>query len=199
MDLPRNYMRLFAEIQSYIGSIVDSVLKDNKQLIIWGYGRGGRWIRHLIEDYDGRVRVAYIIDNGLPSFASSPSIYRSTLLNYLDSRGYIILSTIKNFNEISQKLLKHGYKEGQNAYDVYARAGDSYLVFLEKRYPNVCFNVVTSNCVSIYQGNNNEHIPFGYSCSDNLFDELKALDNDLRFLILAVELVQLSCWLMYME
>lgn len=175
-DLPKNYLRLFSTVISYIKNLVDMALVENKKIIIWGYGRGGRWLQHLVEDYDGRIRIEVIVDNGLPSFISSPNINRSTIFSYLENDKYIVLSTIKNYDDVSTYLEKYGYEDKINCYDVYSKIGDSYISFLEKNYERVYFSEITESV-----GNNLAHMPLVHSCADMIFEEMKLLGDNLHF------------------
>ena len=175
--LSDNYLHLFSPILSYTAKLIDIALDNNKKIIIWGYAKGGRWLQHLIEDYDGRIKVDRIIDNGVPSFITSPNINRSTIFSYLENDQYLVLSTVKEYEKILPLLIDCGYEDEINCYDVYSELGNSYISFLEKHIKGIDFSKVTTKLA----GDNNHHEPFNHSCSDVVFEEIKSLGKNLSF------------------
>ena len=76
IELNSNYNRLVGDVLEYVRMVVDVAIKNNWKIIIWGFGRGGKFLRHLIQDFDGRVVVDFIIDEKLRmSYDSEPAIY----------------------------------------------------------------------------------------------------------------------------
>lgn len=180
----RNYERLVGEIINYVHKLVDKVVEQKKKIIIWGYGQGGRWLRHLIEDYDGRIRIEYIIDENLRlSYDSFPVIYRQTVLNYLNEEECFILSTIKQFQEVVSVASRYGYEVGKNVFDVRADIGDSYVEYLERKNSRVDFSDVHRKDCEEYKMNRdrNEHAPLKQASADSVFEEIASFDENLAF------------------
>lgn len=178
-----NRRRLVGELYDYIHEVVDVAVCSNRRIIIWGLGNAGIFLRYLVCEFDGRMGVDYIIDEKLVLASDSEArICRSTLLEYIDSKDYVILSTIKNIKEIQDKLLSYGYEPGESLFDVYGRIGESYIDFLERKYGDIEFGNVWKNEMEKDFGEEcNEHSPFGRFCVDKVFDEIHELDEDIRF------------------
>lgn len=183
MQMNENRRRLAGELYEYIRGVVDTAIQNDQKIIIWGLGNAGIFLHYLIRDFDGRLDVEYFIDEKMvlaPDFEGR--VCRSTLLEYIDSRDYMILSTIKNSKEIHEKLLGCGYEPGRNLFDVYGQIGESYIDFLQKKYGDIEFGNVWKNEMEQDFGKDcNEHSPFGRFCVDRVFDEINALDDDIRF------------------
>lgn len=181
MHINENRKRIIGEIYNYIHELVDISIQTHSKIIIWGFGRGGKWLRHLIQEVDARVKVDYIIDEKLRvSSDSEPAIYRSSLLEYIESSKHIILSCIKDMNQIEEKLLNYGYQKGKNLFDVQDDIGNSYIEFLQNKNNNINFDDVYKEQMEKDFGQEyHDHISFGYSCIDNVFDEIVQLDDNL--------------------
>lgn len=176
-----NCNRLTGGILEYVRRIVDDAVGNNWKIIIWGFGRGGKFLRHLIQDFDGRAVVDYIIDEKLRvSYDAVPAVFHSTLLEYLNPSESMILSTIKHVDTISDKVEKYGYIKNKNFYDVYSDIGDSYIEYLERQYAQVDFKSVFATEIP-YEKECNEHIPFGYSCVDHVFSVIASLEEPIAF------------------
>ncbi len=50
-------------LYDYVRKLVDIAVEDNKEFIIWGYAKGGAFIKYLIEQVSAEIRIAYIIDS----------------------------------------------------------------------------------------------------------------------------------------
>lgn len=183
MQMNENRRRLAGELYEYIHGVVDTAIQNNWKIIIWGLGNAGIFLRYLICDFDGRLRAEYIIDEKLVLTPDSEgSICRSTLLEYLNSQDYMILSTIKNIEEIQEKLFGYGYELGRNLFDVYGEIGESYIDFLRKKYGSIEFgNVWKDEMEKDFGEECNEHSPFGRFCVDKVFDEINELNDNIRF------------------
>lgn len=70
---------LYASIYDYIDTIVKKAINEEKRLIVWGGGMSGRFIRHLIEDIDGRLTIDIYIDENANIYFND-KFYRSTIL-----------------------------------------------------------------------------------------------------------------------
>ena len=181
MDLNDNYKRLAGDVLEYVHTIVDTAVRNHWKIILWGFGRGGKFLRHLIQDFDGRAAVDYIIDEKLRvSYDAVPAIYHSTLLEYMDSSESMILSTIKHPDTIMDRVRQHGYIENENFFDVYSGIGDSYIENLQRKYTQIDFKSVYAAEIS-YEKECNEHIPFGYSCVDHVFSNIVSLEDNIAF------------------
>lgn len=177
-----NRRRLVGEIYEYVQELVNKCQQNNWEVIIYGFGRGGKFLRHLIENIDGRMKVSYIIDEKLRyTYDSYPAVYKSSLLDYLDSSKHMVVSSIKDINQIVGNLSGHGYVMGENLFNSYADIGDSYIEFLQKKNSAIDFSTVPEEEMRDLGAECNEHQPFGHSCVDNVFDEILTLEDALSF------------------
>lgn len=179
--LNENRRRLVGEMYDYVQELVNQSKQNNWEIVIYGFGRGGKFLRHLIQESGGKVR--FIIDEKLRyTYDSEPAIYKSSLLDYIDSSKHMIVSSIKEFNKVQEKLLNYGYHMGENLFDVYSDIGDSYIEFLQRKNRIIEFGSVFKENIENEWGREDcAHIPFGYSCVDHVFDEISSLDNNLAF------------------
>lgn len=170
-------------VYDYVSALVDKAMKNNWKIVIWGFGYGGKFLRHLIQDIDGRVRISAIIDEKIScSFDSEPAIYRSSLLNYIDSSDYMILSSIRDMKQIEGILLGHGYQIGVNLFNVYADIGNSYTEFLHKRNKTVDFQgIAKADSEDLGLECNNYQPISSFSCVDKIFEEILALEDNISF------------------
>lgn len=176
-----NYQRLFSGLTDYTDRLVDTALRNNQKIAIGGYWKCGKFIRHLIEDYDGRMEVSYIIDERLENVSKSPVIYRSSVLNYVSAQDILLLSTIKNVGEIENKAKEYGYCKGYNFFDVYSDIGESYIAYLQKNNRVLDFSNLLEKEEVAYGEENQEHTPFSFSAVDKVFAEITDLDENLAF------------------
>ncbi len=177
-----NYIRLVGGVMDYVQKIVDLAMREQRKIIIWGFARAGRFWRHLIEECDGRCKVEYIIDeNQTLSICcdARPAIFRSSLLEYLDAKEYLILSTISGISDILDKAKRYGYQLGENLYDVYADIGESYIDYLQKKNKSVDFKSVLKD--PCYGKNINPYTPFQNSCVDKVFNTIASLEDEISF------------------
>lgn len=181
IELNSNYNRLVGDVLEYVRMVVDVAIKNNWKIIIWGFGRGGKFLRHLIQDFDGRVVVDFIINEKLRmSYDSEPAIYYSSLLEYIKPSECIILSTIKHPDTIMNIVKRYGYIKNKNFFDVFSDIGDSYIENIERKYTQIDFKSVFATEIT-YEKECNEHIPFGYSCVDNVFMYIVSLEDKISF------------------
>lgn len=183
MEVNENRKRLVGGVYEYIHTLIDTAIDNDWRIIIWGLGNAGIFLRYLIRDFDGRMDVDYIIDEKLVLASDTESIIcRSTLLEYIDSEKYVILSTIKNISEIQGKLSDYGFRLGRNLFDIYEEIGESYIDFLQRKYSDIEFgNVKKYEMEKDFGEECNEHSPFGRFCVDNVFDAISKLDTPIRF------------------
>ena len=176
--------RLVGDMYQYIREIITYVMQQNKKVIIWGCGKGGSFLRHLICDIDGRISISYYIDEHmvLPVGSESLHIYRSSLLKYISPDEYVVLLSIRNEEYVEQMLQKMGYSKGKGYFDVRGDIGGSYLEYLEKKYDSVDYAYVTKDDrPDLYSGEYFESKPFDHSSIDHVFDEISALPCDKSF------------------
>ncbi len=181
MYITEEYRRLFSGLMDYASHLVDIALQNNQKIVIWGYWKCGKFIRHLIEDCDGRTKISYIIDEKIENFSESPIIYRSSVLNYISASDTLLLSTIKSVDEIKKLTSEYGYKDGDNFFDVYSDIGESYIAYLQKQNDMLDFANVLERDEDAYGAENQEHTPFSFSAVDKVFSEVAALEEDLSF------------------
>lgn len=181
MHITEEYRRLFSGLMDYASHLVDIALQNNQKIVIWGYWKSGKFIRHLIEDCDGRTKISYIIDEKIENFSESPIIYRSSVLNYISASDTLLLSTIKSVDEIKKLTSEYGYKDGDNFFDVYSDIGESYIAYLQKQNDMLDFANVLERDEDAYGAENQEHTPFSFSAVDKVFSEVAALEEDLSF------------------
>ncbi len=184
-QIHENYARLVGGLLDCVREIANLAVKEQKKIIIWGFGRGGRFLRHLLQDYCD-VKTDYIIDKNWRLSVSAdaePAIYRDSLLEYLDASECILLSTVVNFGEVLEKAQEYHYQQGINLFDMYSKIGDSYVQYLQKQYRNVDFSNVLKEELQLYRENEEyvEHVPFGNSCVDNVFSEILSLTKEVAF------------------
>lgn len=181
MHITEEYRHLFSGLIEYASHLVDVALQEHREIAIWGYWKCGKFIRHLIEDCDGRTKVSYIIDEKLENFSETPVIYRSTVLNYISSSDILLLATIRNVSEIKKKVEEYGYQEGENFFDIYSDIGESYIAYLQKKNKVLDFGNLLEQDEELYGSENVEHTPFSFSAADKVFSEIVGLDEKLSF------------------
>lgn len=93
----------------------------------------------------------------------------------------MMISSIKDIRQIGKILSEYGYHIGENLFDVYADIGNSYIDFLQKKDKDIDFRAVFKEDMKDFGHEYYEHIPMGYSCVDNVFEEIIKLDNNLAF------------------
>ena len=175
---------LVGGMYQYISNIVTSAVEQNKKLIIWGCGKGGAFLTHLICDVDGRLSISYYIDEHmvLPC-GISDKIYRSSLLRYIPQEEYMVLLSIRRDDQAVALLGNAGYIEGKTFFDVRSNIGGSYLEYLELNNPKVDFSYVTKeDRPDLYSGEYFESKPFDHSSIDRVFSEITDLPCEKSFL-----------------
>ena len=119
LEIGTRRFKLVGGMYQYVTNIVTSAIEKNKKLIIWGCGKGGAFLTHLICDVDGRLPISYYIDEHMVLPCGIPDkIYRSSLLQYLPQDEYIVLLSIRRDEPVVTLLEKAGYREGESYYDV---------------------------------------------------------------------------------
>ena len=181
MQITERYESFFSGLLDYVCHLVDVAVLNNQKIAVWGYWKCGKFIKHLIEDYDGRVKVDYIIDEKLDSFSETPVIYRSSVLEYVSAADILLLSTIKNVHEIERIAEEYGYQRGKNFFDVYSDVGESYIAYLQKQNAALDFGNLLEQDENAYGAENQEHTPFSFSAVDKVFSEVAALEDNLAF------------------
>lgn len=178
MIINKDRGRLVGDLYQYINRIVTFAIQKNKKVIIWGCGKGGAFLRHLICDIDGRISISYYIDENmiLPVGSENLRIFRSSLLRYISNDEYIILLSIRSDVSVERLLQRLGYMKGIGYFDVRGDIGGSYLEFLEMKYKDVDYSYVTKDDrPDLYSGEYFESKPFDHSSIDHVFDEICSL------------------------
>lgn len=178
MQMNDRRKRLLGSMYEYVEHIVTMAIKQNRKLILWGYGKGGIFWEHILHDFDQRIRVEYFIDEYLTiAGAANSNIYRSSLFQYIDNSKYMVLSTIQNAGEIEKILQRYGYVKGKTWFDVRRDVGGSYLEYLQKTVDGMDFAYVTKeDRPDLYSGEYYESKPFDHSSVDSVFEEISSLD-----------------------
>lgn len=183
MDLRKKSNKYLLNSYNYIENIVDLALQQNKKIIMWGYGKGGVYARHLIKDIDGRIDLDFFIDDYLYiPYAPETRIFRSSKLNYIDINQYILISSVKNADEISEKVKAYGFIENENYFDVRSVVKASNIEYIQSTIAGTDFNYVTKeDRPDLYSGMNYESKPFDHSSVDAVFDEISNLNGNICF------------------
>lgn len=183
MQINERRKRLLGGIYEYVGHIAELAVNQNRKLILWGYGKGGAFLEHILRDIYQDLNVEYIIDEYITITGTANSnIFRSSLFQYIDNSQYIVLSTIQNAGEIEKTLQKYGYIKGQTWFDVRKDIGGSYLEYLQKTVGGMDFTYVTKeDRPDLYSGEFYESKPFDHSSVDSVFEEIATLDENPAF------------------
>lgn len=184
MLISETRQQLVGGMYRYISNIVTIALENKKKIIIWGCGKGGAFLRHLICDVDGRLDVAYYIDEHmiLPCGSESSNICRSSLLRYLPKEEYVVLLSIRRDALVEKLLEKLGYEKNRDYYDVRSDIGGSYLEYLQLSNDLVDFSYVTKeDRPDIYSGEYYESKPFDHSSIDSVFETIRELPCEKAF------------------
>ena len=174
---------LVGGMYQYVSNIVTKVIEQNKKIIVWGCGKGGAFLTHLICDVDGRLPISYYIDEHMVLPCGIPDkIYRSSLLRYIPKDEGIVLLSIRRDDQVVTSLENAGYIEGETFFDVRSDIGGSYLEYLEKNNSEVDFSYVTKeDRPDLYSGEYFESKPFDHSSVDRVFSEIFALPCEKSF------------------
>ena len=165
--------------------IGEMAISSDRSVIIWGYAKGGAFVRYLLEKYDQRIHIAYIIDQAMQIPANcAPKIYRSSILEYIDGEKYILLSTIRNYKTVCDFATSHGFVDGHNMFDVRSKIGVSYIDYLQIVNKEIDFSSVTEKERPDVYSKPNIIIstPFDMSCLDMIFDEILKFEKDIFFM-----------------
>lgn len=176
--------RLVGGIYSYVSKIITEALRQHKKIIVWGCGKGGAFLRHLILDVDGRLPITYYIDEYmvLPCGSAELNIFRPSLLSYIDSKEHIVMLSIRKDSNVENRLSKYGYIKNINYFDVRSDIGGSYLEYLKLINEDVDFGYVTKeDRPDIYNGEYYESKPFDHSSIDLVFGEIDQLPCEKSF------------------
>lgn len=169
----------------YVSDIVTYAIQQKRKLIVWGCGKGGAFLTHLVSDIDGRMPIDAYIDEymTLPCGTMQANIYRSSFLSYVNLEEYIILLTIRKDEEVENMLTELGCKKNRDYFDIRSEVGGSYLEYLEKRHRDLDFSYVTKeDRPDLYSGEYYESKPFDHSSIDCVFEEIKALPCEKSFM-----------------
>lgn len=185
MQISEKRKALVGGMYAYISDIVTYAIEQKRKLIVWGCGKGGAFLTHLVCDIDGRIPVAYYIDEyiAMPCGNMQSNLYRSSLFQYVNLKEYIILLTIRKDMEVEKLLAKLGCEKNRDYFDVRSEVGGSYLEYLEKNHSNIDFSYVTrEDRPDLYSGEYYESKPFDHSSIDHVFEEIKTLPCEKKFM-----------------
>ena len=179
------HKRFLAGLYQYIERLVKNAINNDKQFIIWGYARGGAFIKYLLENEDARAQVAYIIDDKMDIVINgTPKIYRSTVFDYIDNSKYILLSTILDFEAVEKRVSEYGYVKGVNLFNTRKDIGVSYVDYLQLN--NNCgldfSNTTQLDYPEIYTETDNYiSTPFDTISVDKVFERVSLLEEEVYF------------------
>lgn len=185
MQISEKRRTLVGGMYSYVSDLITYAIREKRKLIVWGCGKGGAFLTHLICDIDGRMPVDYYIDEyiTLPCGKMQENIYRSSLLRYVDLKEYIVLLTIRQDKEVEKMLAELGCEKDRDYFDVRSEVGGSYLEYLEKTHENINFSYVTKeDRPDLYSGEYYESKPFDHSSIDRVFEEIRMLPCEKKFM-----------------
>lgn len=185
MQISEKRKKLVGDMYAYVSDIVTYATSQKRKLIVWGCGKGGAFLTHLICDIDGRMPVTYYIDEYIvmPCGNIQSNIYRSSFLQYINLKKYIILLTIRKDAEVEKLLAELGCEKNRDYFDIRSEVGGSYLEYLEKRHSNIDFSYVTKEeRPDLYGGEYYESKPFDHSSIDRVFEEIKTLPCEKKFM-----------------
>lgn len=185
MQISEKRRTLVGGMYSYVSDIVTYAIREKRKLIVWGCGKGGAFLTHLICDIDGRMPVEYYIDEfiTLPCGNMQANIYRSSLLRYINLKEYMILLTIRKDEGVEKLLEELGCEKNRDYFDIRSEVGGSYLEYLEKRHKNIDFSYVTKeDRPDLYSGEYYESKPFDHSAIDRVFEDIKMLPCEKNFM-----------------
>lgn len=185
MQISEKRKALVGGMYAYVSDIVTYAVSQKRKLIVWGCGKGGAFLTHLICNIDGRMPVSYYIDEyiTLPCGNTQPNICRSSLLWYVNPKEYIILLTIRKDEGVEKLLAGLGCEKNKDYFDVRSDVGGSYLEYLEKKHENIDFSYVTKeDRPDLYSGEYYESKPFDHSAIDRVFEEIKVLPCEKAFM-----------------
>lgn len=185
MQISEKRRTLVGGMYSYVSDLVAYAIREKRKLIVWGCGKGGAFLTHLICDIDGRMPVEYYIDEfiTLPCGNMQANIYRSSLLRYINLKEYMILLTIRKDEGVEKLLEELGCEKNRDYFDIRSEVGGSYLEYLEKRHENIDFSYVTKeDRPDLYSGEYYESKPFDHSAIDRVFEDIKMLPCEKNFM-----------------
>lgn len=185
MEISEKRKSLVGGMYAYVSDIVTYTIEQKRKLIVWGCGKGGAFLTHLICDIDGRIPVDYYIDEyiTIPCGNMQANIYRSSFFRYINLKEYIILLTIRKDTEVEKQLAELGCEKNRDYFDIRSEIGGSYLEYLEKRYDKIDFSYVTKeDRPDLYSGEYYESKPFDHSSIDCVFEEIKRLPCEKSFM-----------------
>ena len=171
-------------LYNYIATIGDMAISTGRQVIIWGYSKGGAFVRFLLEEYDQRVSIGYIIDQCMQIPANcEPKIYRGSILEYINCENYILLSTVKDYSNVSNHARQYGFVDDVNMFDVRSKIGVSYIDYLQISNHELDFTYVTEKERPDVYSNPKIRIstPFEMTSLDKVFSEICQLENYIDF------------------
>lgn len=127
---------MFSALENKIMEVLPML--NGKKIIIWGYGKSGRFLEWFLKE-KCRLTVDYIIDDSVSIYGKP--IDRSFLLDYLDVNDIMILLALIDVENVKQILAKYGYIEDVDFVDMIDRVYEgkqrldlSHWQYLEYRY-----------------------------------------------------------------
>lgn len=104
---------MFSEFENRVMETLP-ILKE-KKIILWGYGKSGRFLEWFLEE-KCHLMVDYIIDDSISVFGKA--IDRSCLLDYLEADNVMILLALPDVEKVKKILAGYDYIEDVHYVDM---------------------------------------------------------------------------------
>ena len=156
------------------------IIKQTKRkVIVWGLGRSGKFLTQLLSERT-KIKIDIYIDEKIYIYGDEKRVRRSTILNYLNSNDYIILSTVRKYDEVLEKVSSFGYINNVTVFNVYERIGESYLDVLCNSNEGLDFSALLSKDNAFYDNENMEHTAVSFPNIDRIFERISQIQSKKR-------------------
>ena len=168
---------------NYIYNLENIINESNKKLIIWGLGKSGKFLSQLLAERT-KIKVNMYIDEKIYIYSREIKIRRSSVLNYIDNSEYLIISTVKSYDDVKKITYDHGYEDNKTIFDAYSIIGESYLDSLRNKYPQLDFGDLLSKDNRVYDSENMQHQAVSFPNIDRIFDRIGQIQDkmDIRYI-----------------
>jgi len=175
-------IKIFQGIFDYVSNIIDINIKEDKEIIMWGNGKCGSYFKHWVEAVDKRKKIQYIIDESAPNNCYEVFVnYRKSLLQYIDTKKFILCSCVPDIGVIIDEVKQYGFKIGDNMFDIHESLGYGYFDYLQKNNPELNFTTVLKQNMDITGEENMQYAACSYAAVDKIFSEIVGLEEEISF------------------